>query len=119
MASPAESSENEYPGSPEESVNGAAGAQHGEGEETENFQGPHKWRQNLRHVKAPKFENSDIASDITESARDCVSDRYVSNFDHYLNLKPFTLTCFLEDNSKSESCLFIITLSENLISRHL
>lgn len=66
MASPAESAATEEAAA---SVHddGAAAAEvefeeeHGEG--SENFQGPHKWRQHLRHVKAPKCDNSDISSD--------------------------------------------------------
>lgn len=71
MASPAESSVNHYADT--YSANGAAAAEHGEGEVSENFQGPHKWRQHLRHVKQRMPEHDD--SNVTEETKENASER--------------------------------------------
>ena len=63
MASPAESAAAEEAAN----ENGAAAAEVEDGEGSENFQGPHKWRQHLRHVNVPKFENGDKLSDTDDS----------------------------------------------------
>lgn len=70
MASPAESAATEEAAS----VNGAGAAEVvdlDEGEE--NFQGPHKWREHLRHVDVPKNENGDSPSGTTDP--EMISDR--------------------------------------------
>lgn len=70
MASPAESAAAEGAAS----VNGAAAAEvvvDLDGEE--NFQGPHKWRQHLRHVNVPKNINGDSPSDTADP--EIISDR--------------------------------------------
>ncbi|XP_076462240.1 mitogen-activated protein kinase kinase kinase 1-like isoform X2 [Babylonia areolata] len=74
MATPAESAAAEEAAS----VNhGAAAAEEEDyGERSENFQGPHKWRQHLRHVNVPKFEGSDKHSDTADLKE--ISDRKLS-----------------------------------------
>ncbi|KAL8586779.1 hypothetical protein ACOMHN_061292 [Nucella lapillus] len=73
MATPAESAAAEEA----TSVNhGAAAAEEDCGEGSENFQGPHKWRQHLRHVNVPTFEGSDIHSDTADPRE--ISDRKLS-----------------------------------------
>ncbi|KAK7484105.1 hypothetical protein BaRGS_00024717 [Batillaria attramentaria] len=75
MASPAESSATDPEAASE---NGAAAAEEVDGRESENFQGPHKWRQHLRHVKVPKFGKDDNSADITDTEeRESASDRCI------------------------------------------
>lgn len=79
MASPAESPATDPDTA---SADGAAAAEEVDCGESENFQGPHKWRQHLRHVKSPKTPRSGKANssvDISDTEDgESASDRKLS-----------------------------------------